>query len=258
MEAWESGPAVTTPTLPTLREVLLTAEIQRGGPKVVAGARSLDRPVRWVHVSELADIAHLLEGGELILTTGIALPTERRELQRYAEALTQVGVAGVVIELGRRYAELPAALVEAAERRALPLIALQHEIRFIRVTEAVHAAIVDRHLDTLRRAQEIHDVFTNLAVEGASADVILAEAARLARRPVVLENLAHRVVAVAVPSGRVDTLLEDWDQASAWDWSCRPHRRGRGRFPSLAELRGRSSRRALGTAPHGGDGGARG
>jgi hypothetical protein len=31
--------------------------------------------VRWVHVSELADIATLLRGGELVLTTGIALPS---------------------------------------------------------------------------------------------------------------------------------------------------------------------------------------
>jgi len=34
--------------------------------------------VRWVHVLELADAAHLLQGGELVLTTGVALPANPR------------------------------------------------------------------------------------------------------------------------------------------------------------------------------------
>jgi purine catabolism regulator len=44
---------------------------------VVAGADRLGTPVRWVHAIELADVAHLLRGGELVLTTGIALPVRR-------------------------------------------------------------------------------------------------------------------------------------------------------------------------------------
>src|SRR3954463_16480469 len=60
--------------LPTLVEVLELPAVRRGEPAVRAGTAHLDRPVRWVHVSEVSDIAHLLEGGELILTTGIALP----------------------------------------------------------------------------------------------------------------------------------------------------------------------------------------
>ena len=83
------------------------------------GADRLGTPVRWVHAIELTDVARLLRGGELVLSTGIALPDDERLLAAYVAELADVGVAGLAVELGRRYAgSLPAALVAAAARTA--------------------------------------------------------------------------------------------------------------------------------------------
>ena len=50
-----------------------------------------------------------------MLSTGIALPESAAGLAAYVDALAEVGVAGLAVELGRRYAAaLPAALVAAA------------------------------------------------------------------------------------------------------------------------------------------------
>lgn len=62
--------------LPTIADVLALDTVRRGNPRVVAGADRLDTRVRWVHVGEVTDIAQLLRGGELVLTTGIALPDD--------------------------------------------------------------------------------------------------------------------------------------------------------------------------------------
>ena len=131
----------------TVREVLDLDVIRRGAPLVVAGAARLDVPVRWVHAAEHTDIGRLLRGGELVLSTGIALPDSAAELAAYVDSLTKVGVAGLVVELGRRYATaLPGALVTAAQARSLPLVELHHEVAFIEITEAVHARIIDELL----------------------------------------------------------------------------------------------------------------
>jgi sugar diacid utilization regulator len=131
----------------TLREVLDLDVVRRGSPLVVAGAARLDVPVRWVHAAEHADIGRLLRGGELVLSTGIALPESATELTAYVDSLAKVGVAGLLVELGRRYAvTLPAALVAAAEARCMPLIELRREVAFIEITEAVHARIIDELL----------------------------------------------------------------------------------------------------------------
>jgi purine catabolism regulator len=41
----------------------------------LAGEASADRPVRWVHLSELEDPTPWLKGGELLLTTGGGIGT---------------------------------------------------------------------------------------------------------------------------------------------------------------------------------------
>jgi purine catabolism regulator len=182
--------------LPTVAEVLALDPLRRGAPRVVAAADGLGAPVRWVHVIELAEAAHLLRGGELVLATGIALPDDPSGLTRYVADLASVGVSALAVELGSRYARsLPAALVSAASRHRLPLIVLERETQFIEVTEAVHALIIDAQLEELRASERLHQVFTDLAVSGAPAGEVVRQAAALSGRPVILENLAHQVLA---------------------------------------------------------------
>jgi purine catabolism regulator len=65
--------------------VTLAALVGRGalGLTVLAGADALGRPVRWVHTSELDDPTPYLEGGELLLTTGLKLGPSADELRSY-------------------------------------------------------------------------------------------------------------------------------------------------------------------------------
>jgi PucR family transcriptional regulator, purine catabolism regulatory protein len=187
--------------LPSLGEVLAMDACRRARPQVVAGGDRLGTPVRWVHAMELTDVARLLRGGELVLSTGIALPDDERLLAAYITELAEVGVAGLAVELGRRYAgQLPAALVTAAKQAGLPLIAFEAEVAFIEITEAVHARIIDAQLDELRVSERLHEMFTELSVAGASPDEIVRQAATLAGRPVILADLAHRVLAFS-PGG---------------------------------------------------------
>src|ERR1044072_5941863 len=153
---------------PTVSDVLALPVIPQGRAAGVAGAGGLERRVRWVHIAEIADIAPLLKGGELVLTTGIALPDDEDALARYVGELAAAGVVCVVVELVRHWSrELPAALVAAAEEHALPLVTLSRETRFVAVTEAVVGLIVEAQMAELRAAERIHETFTALTVAGA-------------------------------------------------------------------------------------------
>ena len=180
---------------------------------MLAGAHRLETPVRWVHAIELADAARLLRGGELVLTTGIALPDEGPLLDAYVADLAAVGVSALVVELGRRYTSgLPGGFVAAAEACELPLIVFDREVPFVEITEAVHARIIDDQLDQLRDSARLHEVFTDLAVAGAGPAEILRQAALLAGRPVILEDLSHHVLACE-PAGTGPAALLDGFEA---------------------------------------------
>jgi PucR family transcriptional regulator, purine catabolism regulatory protein len=194
--------------LPTVAEVLALEPVRIGAPRVLAGADRLDAPVRWVHVIELAEAAHLLRGGELVLSTGIALPADAAGLKRYVTELAEVGVSALALELGSRYARrLPAALVSAAAEHGLPLVVLERETQFIEITEAVHALIIDAQIAGLRAAERQHEVFTELAVSGAGAQDVVAQTAAMSGCPVILENLAHQVLACSAGSHDMASLL---------------------------------------------------
>ncbi|MGY6654858.1 PucR family transcriptional regulator [Amycolatopsis sp. TRM77291] len=200
---------------PTVAEVLALPVLRQGRPHVVAGAAGLDAPVRWAHVAEVADIAPLLRGGELVLTTGVALPDDGAALARYVADLAGVGVAGVVVELVRHWSEkLPPELVDAADRHGVPLITLSRETRFVSVTEAVNGLIVDAQVDELRAAERVHETFTALTVAGAEPGVILREVARLTEHPVVLETLSHEVLAYDTAGADPGELLPGWPSRS--------------------------------------------
>ena len=218
--------------LPSLGDVLAMEVCRRGRPAVVTGADRLDTPVRWVHAIELTDVARLLRGGELVLSTGIALPDDDRLLTAYVTELADVGVAGLAVELGRRYTgSLPDALVVAAARTGLPLIAFEREVAFIEITEAVHARIIDAQLEELRVSERLHEMFTELSVAGASPDEVVRQAAALAGRPVILADLSHRVLAFSPGGADPGRLLSGfaarsrsvvlrgrtaYDEASGW------------------------------------------
>ena len=204
--------------LPTVADLLSLDVIRRGSPQVVAGSGGVGARVRWVHVLELADAAHLLQGGELVLTTGVALPAEPALLARYAADLASAGGAGVsalAVELGRRYVgALPGVLVRAAADSGLTLIAFEREVSFVEITEAVHARIIDAQLDELRASERLHEVFTELSVSGASLDEVVRQAATLAGRPVILADLSHRVLACEPGSADPARLLAGFARRS--------------------------------------------
>ncbi|WP_460580875.1 PucR family transcriptional regulator [Humibacter ginsengisoli] len=199
--------------LPSIREVLRLEEVVTAVPEVLTGENALDRPVRWVHVSETADVTHLVKGGELILSTGVGWPTDAAAQRDFAARLVEAAIVGVVLELGHRFAEPPKAFTEAAARLDLPFIVLHREARFVAITEAVHSRVIADQMAALRARDEIHALFTQLSLRGSPADYIVAQVARVLGSPTVLEDLTHRVIAVEA-MGDDTRILRDWEQRS--------------------------------------------
>ncbi len=209
-----------------MADTLALPALRAARPEVVAGAVGCDRAVRWVHSSEIADIAGLLRGGELVLTTGIALPDDGPGLVGFVDSLVEVGAAGLVVELGRRWSDaLPGSLVTACEQQGLPLVALSREVRFAAVAQEVGERIVDAQLAELRLSARIHETFTGLGVAEAGPAEVLRAAGRLAGAAVVLESEQHRVLDVVTGPGG-EGFLDDWHarsrrvvtaEATSWD-----------------------------------------
>ncbi|WP_435610700.1 PucR family transcriptional regulator [Streptomyces sp. C10-9-1] len=181
----------------TVQRALELPGLRSGLPEVVAGADRLQRTVRWVHAGEVPNIASLLKGGELLLTTGLGLGTRPAEQRAFVRQLSERGIAALVVELGPRFARLPAAIVEAARSAGLPLVQLHREVPFVTVTEEIHTEIVNHHYALLRRAEEVHRQCTRALLGGGGVPQVLHILSGFTGNPVFLEAPDGRLLYAA-------------------------------------------------------------
>jgi purine catabolism regulator len=201
----------------TLREALELPTFRRAAPEVVAGAAGTDRAIRWVHATERLDVRQLLRPGDLLLTMGTGLPDDddAAGLASFVDELADIGSAGVVVELGRRWERaLPSALVDGCERHGLPLVVLGRETRFAALAQEIGERVVDQQLAELREAQRVHETFTELSNDLASPVDILRAVQRLADAPVVVENAQHRPLDYFAGPDDDDGFLDGWPARS--------------------------------------------
>lgn len=130
----------------TVRELLRDLEVS-----LLAGEDAADAPVRWVHISELADPTPWLSGGELLLCTGMALHDAGAQ-RAFVTRLADHGLAGLGFGVGFEHHATPGALVEAARERDFPLFEVPYDLPFIAITEKAFATLVNEGYDVLRRS----------------------------------------------------------------------------------------------------------
>ncbi|MFG1923846.1 PucR family transcriptional regulator [Cryptosporangium sp. NPDC048952] len=180
----------------TLAELLQFEAVRDAQPEVLAGRRALDRPVRWVHSSEIYEIGPLLSGGELLLTTGLGLAGSDAGARRhYVRDLAERGVSGLAVELGRSFPDVPAELIDEASRHGFPLIVLRAVVPFIRMCEAANTAIVDEAARRLRLGDRVTRELNEALISGAGVAGLLRTAADVTGAPVVLTTVSGALVA---------------------------------------------------------------
>ncbi|MFJ9733934.1 PucR family transcriptional regulator [Streptomyces sp. NPDC101169] len=212
----------------SVRQVLTLERVLAGEPEVVAGAGQLDRPVRWVHVAEAADVGVMLTGGEMVLTTGVLLAGDEAKQAEYVQSLHRAEAAAVVLGLGRAFPAPPEVMRRAAERCGLPMVVLHRPFPFAELTEEVQSRLVRRKFAAVSLSETVRTALTGLITAGAPLQHLLDEAAQHSGCPVVVTNLAHRVLATAGERPAVDDVLRDWERIARQAWGHHPGRSGTG------------------------------
>ncbi|MEU5310823.1 PucR family transcriptional regulator [Streptomyces sp. NPDC021562] len=207
---WE--PASTTDPILSVRQILALERVLAGDPEVVAGTAHLDRPVRWVHVAEAPDVGVMLTGGEMVLTTGVLLAGDEQGQAEYIQSLHRAEAAAVVLGLGRAFPAPPDAMRRAADRCGLPMVVLHRPFPFAELTEEVQSRLVRRKFAAVSLSESVRTALTGLITAGAPLQRLLDEIAVHSACPVVVTNLAHRVLATAGERSAVDDVLRDWER----------------------------------------------
>jgi purine catabolism regulator len=179
--------------------------------KLTAGASATGRPIRWVHVSELEDPTPWLQGGELLLTTGMGLGRTPARQRAYVERLSGAGLAGLGFGVGFSFAKVPKAVSDAAERLRFPVFEVPYPVPFIAITEAVFTRLAGEQVDVLQRSMEAQGLLTRAVLDGSGSEGLVSALARSIGGWVVLLDLHGLPMAAAPKSarGRAPRLWEE-------------------------------------------------
>jgi purine catabolism regulator len=139
-----------------------------------AGANGLAREVNWLHVSELADPTQFLEGGEFLLTTGLGVGEMATTQRAYVRRLAKHGLAGLGFGVGFGFPDVPAPLVEEANRLDFPILTIPYEVPFVAITKAAFRHLANEQLERLTGALEVHERLSDAVLEGRGLDALLA------------------------------------------------------------------------------------
>jgi len=157
--------------------------------RVVAGERSLDRPLRWVHMVDHPDIIAWVQPGQLLLTTGYHWPDEPAAERALIEALAAKGLAGVALAVPRFLTAFPATSRQVAESLDFPLLEIPWDVPFSQITEEVHAWLIARQGQLIARAERIHRDLTRSALTARSLGDIASALSLLLERDVLFTGL---------------------------------------------------------------------
>lgn len=206
----------------TLRELLADDALRLS---LVAGSgdgTALDRPVRWAHISDTPDPTPWLEGGEVLLTTGLGVRGDETAQRALVRNLAEGGCVGIGFGVGVAVPEVPRPIVEAAEAHDLPLFTVPFEVPFIAVTRAVAGAVFDAHYARLRDAVDLHRTVLRAVTAGEGIErVVRAAADHLPDATVLVYDFGGQLLAVDDRAGRLD---EDLQPEGLWPELVRRHR----------------------------------
>lgn len=160
---------------------------------LAAGAKAAASPVRWVHISELADPTPWLSGGELMLTTGIPLDSPEKQ-REFVRLLADSNLAGLGVGTGFSHDELPEALVEEAEKRDFPVFEVPYSTPFIAITEKAFARLVNEQYEVLQRGIAVQRRLERLVLEERGLEEIAGTIASAVGGTVaILDNRGERL-----------------------------------------------------------------
>src|SRR5690554_5993331 len=169
-------------------------------PALALDVVTLPRPdaqVRWVASSELDDPSPFLEGGEILLTTGL-VERSSPQWRRYVVQLLDAGVVALGFGVGLSHPDVPHGLRDAATELSLNLFSVPRPVPFIAVSRAVADLLWAAERESDRKALQHQQELTDAAVGGPAE---------------LVETLARIVGGDAVLCAPDGTTIAGWPAA---------------------------------------------
>ena len=148
----------------TIKDILERPLFQKAD--AYADEEALLRVVKWVHILEVAQVGGLLNGNELILSTGVGWQEEEELSVSFLRQIIDCGASGLCIELGTYTKKPLEKMKQLAAKEHFPLIFFNEEVRYIDITQDLHAHFINQHHRMMSELEALSGQLNQLLLSG--------------------------------------------------------------------------------------------
>jgi purine catabolism regulator len=148
--------------------------------------------IHWVAVTEQEDPQRFLNGGELVLTTGMRLKSAPDQ-RRFVRQVQRAGAVGIGFGIGLTHDAVPPALIAEANRWGLPVVEVPYETPFIAITKLVADAQSADHYAKLERLIAGHQILARALLTGGGLSELLKNLGSMLRTDIILTQFTAQL-----------------------------------------------------------------
>ena len=179
----------------TVRQILALPVLDDA--RLLAGEDGLERRVTSVTVGEVPDIAEWLSGGELVLSTLFAVKGDPERQREFCKRVMMADAAALFVKTTRFVENLPADIIELAEKRKFPIVEVPQSLRWTRLMQDATEVIINRQASQLEQSQSVHRDLLGIVIRGGGWVELADEASRLLESPVVILDASFELLAAS-------------------------------------------------------------
>lgn len=172
----------------SIKDVLKRPHFQ--DTKVIAGNKGLNRKIKWVHIVEIETFGHLLNGQELILTTGGDWASDKDKSLHYLQQLLDHNASALCIELSENTESPSQNMLALANQNDFPIILFNKEVKFIDITKDIHEVLLGYQENFWWDLEKLYKSFNQTLVSNGSIGDFLKILHQITNKQVVL---IHRI-----------------------------------------------------------------
>jgi purine catabolism regulator len=172
--------------------------------KVGVAETTWHQDINWVAVTELEDPQRFINGGELVLTTGLRLKSAP-EQRRFVRQVQRAGAVGIGFGVGLSHEAVPPALLAEANRWGLPVVGVPYETPFIAIGKLVADAQSADHYAKLERLIAGHQVLARALLTGGGLAELLKHLGGMLRADIALTQFTAQLYNSTRDAPQADT-----------------------------------------------------
>ena len=108
---------------------------------LVAGKKGLSTPVKWIHFVEAPESCSFLDGGEIVIITGIGL-NENTTISDLIISVIKANAAGAIVNIGPYIENIPEDVIAYCDEKDFPLFTIPWRIHLAELTRIFSQAIM--------------------------------------------------------------------------------------------------------------------